>query len=102
MEVEELTEVLHEVLRAYRKTLPHDRKALLEQFRPVHEIAKAAYDKLIDSLVKLDPGSVMEPVVLDWDTGLVRDETEAVAEALIARPTTPAGWEGQIRRNIWR
>ena len=40
VEAEELTEALHDVLRAYRKTLPHDRKALLEQFRLVHVARK--------------------------------------------------------------
>jgi len=40
LEAEQLTEALHDVLRAYRKTLPHDRKALLEQFRLVHVARK--------------------------------------------------------------
>jgi hypothetical protein len=40
VEAEQLTESLHDVLRAYRKTLPHDRKALLEQFRLVHVARK--------------------------------------------------------------
>jgi uncharacterized protein (DUF2252 family) len=40
MEAEELTGALHDVLRAYRKTLPHDRKALLEQYRLVHVARK--------------------------------------------------------------
>jgi uncharacterized protein (DUF2252 family) len=40
VEAEELTEALHNVLRAYRKTLPHDRKALLEHFRLVHVARK--------------------------------------------------------------
>jgi uncharacterized protein (DUF2252 family) len=40
VEAEELTEALHDVLRAYRKTLPHDRKALVEQFRLVHVARK--------------------------------------------------------------
>jgi uncharacterized protein (DUF2252 family) len=35
VEAEELAEALHEVLRSYRKTLPSDRKQLLEQFRLV-------------------------------------------------------------------
>jgi uncharacterized protein (DUF2252 family) len=40
VEAEELTEALHDVLRSFRKTLAHDRKALLEQFRLVHVARK--------------------------------------------------------------
>src|SRR5262245_7204267 len=40
VEADALTEALHDVLRSYRKTLPHDRKALLEQFRLVHVAPK--------------------------------------------------------------
>ena len=40
VEAEQLTEALHDVLRAYRKTLAHDRKALLKRFRLVHVARK--------------------------------------------------------------